>query len=354
LENIEDYPLEDFDSPNFWAIVLPVILCGILSAHFIITFRNHIRSDDGLRSGPALMPFPSPSVIAGTSTPTATPEEPGNRSLLEVVFNRPTATLTPSPTQTPSPTPTYTPTPTATPLPGARRLSEMDGILQVYVPAGPFLMGRAASEDGLEDDQPQHTVDLDAYWIGLTQVTNASYAGCAAAGACQVPCSPETNPNYYDAAYASHPVVYVTWQAAQDYCQWAGGRLPTEAEWERAAGGGFRLYPWGEDDPAENFANLGGVRGSSMPVGSFPDGASPFGALDMGGNVREWVGDWYSPSYYPVSPGANPAGPAEGTERVLRGASWNDPWYYAKVTRRYSHAPDSAGENRGFRCVFIE
>jgi len=213
-------------------------------------------------------------------------------------------------------------------------------------------MGRPAGDEGLEHDQPIHGVELDAYWMDQFQVTNAAYASCVADGACSVPCSPDTNPHYYDANYAGHPVVYVTWQQAEEYCSWSDGHLPSEAEWERAAGGGYRIYPWAGEDPGENFANLGGVNESTVPVGSYPDGASPWGALDMGGNVREWVRDWYSPSYYSYSPASNPTGPDEGTEKVLRGASWNDPWYYAKITRRYAHDPNSAGENRGFRCAY--
>lgn len=314
MENPEVYSLEEAEAPNFWAVAIPALLFGILFAHFFFTWRGHWQANDLPPGGVALTTLAAPD---------------------------------------PAPTPTVPLLPTAAPPPGSQRLSPLDGLVQVYIPAGDFQMGRPASGDELADDQPRHTVWLEAFWIGLTPVTNSAYALCAAAGACEPPCSPETNPHYYDPAYASHPVVYVTWQAAQDYCRWAGGRLPAEAEWERAAGGdGWREYPWGDADPAENLANLGGIRDTTTVVGSFPDGASPFGVLDLGGNVREWTADWYAPDYYTVSPAENPAGPAAGSERVLRGASWNDPWYYARVTRRYAHAPDSAGENRGFRCAF--
>ena len=318
LENLEPYPLEETESPNYWAVVLPILLFGILCAHFFLTWRERWRTSTSPAVGIALAP-------------------------LTVSFRVPTPTAAP------------TPLPTTAPPPGSQRVSQVDHLVQVYVPAGDFQMGRGASDGELEDDQPRHPVWLEGFWIGLTPVTNAAYAQCEAAGVCEPPCSAETNPHYYDPAYASHPVVYVTWQAAQDYCHWAGGRLPAEAEWERAAGGdGWREYAWGDADPAENLANLGGVRDTTSAVGSFPDGASPFGVLDMGGNVREWMADWYAPDYYQVSPAANPPGPDLGTERVLRGASWNDPWYYAKLTRRYAHAPESAGANRGFRCVFDE
>ncbi|NPV74801.1 MAG: SUMF1/EgtB/PvdO family nonheme iron enzyme [Anaerolineae bacterium] len=316
MENPDVYSLEEAESPHFWAAAIPVLLFGILFVHFFFTWRARWQKSDLSHKSDTGAPL---IILAHT------------------------------------PMPTIPPLPTAAPPPGAQRLSPLDGIVQVYIPAGNFQMGRSASGDELSDDQPQHTVWLDAFWIGLTPATNAAYSLCVASGDCKPPCSPETNPHYYDPVYASHPVVYVTWQAAQDYCRWAGGRLPTEAEWERAAGGdGWREYPWGEADPAENLANLGGFNESTMPVGSFPEGASPFGVLDMGGNVREWTADWYAPDYYPVSPAANPQGPPTGTERVLRGASWNDPWYYAKLTRRYAHAPDSAGANRGFRCAFDE
>lgn len=333
MENADIFTLEESETPSYWGVVLPILLCGALFAHFFLTWRSRWQESSHPRGETAAL---FPAAPAGT---TASP---------------PVAALS---LVTPAPTiaPTIPPQPAATSLPGSQRVSPMDGLVQVYIPAGDFQMGRSAGDDQFEDDQPQHTVWLDAFWIGLTPVTNAAYALCEAEGICELPCSPETNPHYYDPAYTSHPVVYVTWQAAQDYCRWAGGRLPTEAEWERTAGAdGWREYPWGDPDPAENLANLGGLHDETTPVGSFPAGASPFGVLDMGGNVREWVADWYDPNYYQVSAAANPQGPDSGTMRALRGASWNDPWYYAKLTRRYAHDPGSPGANRGFRCVFDE
>lgn len=222
---------------------------------------------------------------------------------------------------------------------------------QIYIPSGKFKMGLPVRDGVIEhDNQPMHVVYLDAFWIGQTTVTNAQYARCVETGSCNLPCSEETNPHFYDPEYANHPVVYVTWFDAQQFCEWSGGRLPTEAEWERGAGRG--MYPWGDDDPDADHVNVDNQFDGTKPVGSFPAGASLFGLLDMGGNVREWVADWYSSNYFAKSPEDNPTGPENGEEKALRGASWHDPWHYAKTHRRYKHVPGSAGDNRGFRCVY--
>ncbi len=232
----------------------------------------------------------------------------------------------------------------------------------VFVPAGSFTMG---SNSGNSDEQPVHTVYLDAYWIDRTEVTVDAYAACVAAGGCTAP-----NGNYGSATYCNygapgrgnHPINCVDWYKSQAYCTWAGKRLPTEAEWEKAArDSDARTYPWGEATATcayavMNDASAGGNGcglNHTAPVGSKPAGASPYGALDMAGNVWEWVNDWYSSTYYWVSPSANPPGPAGGNSRVLRGGSWDDNsgFGYLRASNRTYDTPafwsDFVG---GFRC----
>ena len=165
----------------------------------------------------------------------------------------------------------------------------------VFVPAGEFLMGSAEGDtDAGASEKPQHTVYLDAFWIDRVEVTNAMYARCVEAGACKTPTAygnPSTN--YLKAGLENYPVVFVSWSDAQAYCQWAGGRLPTEAEWEKAARGtDGRIYPWGNEPPNAQRCNFAQEHGGpdapanpETPVGAYPAGASPYGALDMAGNV---------------------------------------------------------------------
>jgi formylglycine-generating enzyme required for sulfatase activity len=235
----------------------------------------------------------------------------------------------------------------------------------VYVPAGEFLMG---SEDANadNDEAPEHTVYLDAYWIYKHEVTNEQYAkflnemgNQSEGGATWLDASDE-DANIHehggqwtaDSGYADHPVVEVTWYGAQAYCEWVGGRLPTEAEWEKAARGeDGNTYPWGEASPNCDLAQYSGCSGDAITVGSLPAGASEYGALDMAGNVWEWVADWYDADYYKNSPTQNPTGPASGTTRVLRGGSW---FSYERVLRaslRLRSSPVGSNLNLGFRCV---
>lgn len=268
-----------------------------------------------------------------TFTPTATPT------------TLPTNTPTTLPTNTPTTEPTSSPTPTPEPIREIiTRVAGRDNMVQVYVPAGEFLMGKG----------PVHLVYLDTFWIDRTEVTNRMYALCVSSGSCLPPerISSYTRDFYYgNSDYANYPVVYVRWEDANNYCQWAGRRLPTEAEWEKAARGvDGRTYPWGEDIDCIN-ASYDGCVENITAVGSYPTWASPYGAFDMAGNVWEWVADWYDRDYYQNPPAQNPTGPEEGMFRVIRGGSWLSPDRYVQVTFRDWGEPDYVDYVLGFRCA---
>lgn len=233
----------------------------------------------------------------------------------------------------------------------------------VLVPAGTFLMGSA---DGEKDESPPHTVDLAAFLVDRTEVTNAAYAlFWRADGGAESPHTPAGFEGNGSAGWPEvarlrpdHPVVGVTWFGAEAYCRWTGRRLPTEAEWEKAARGtDGRVWPWGNDvTPDSTRANLhgegDGYPRSTAPAGAFPPGASPFGALDMAGNVWEWVSDWYGADFYAKSPRRNPKGPDRGGVRTLRGGSWRTARVYARTTyRNSSFLPTEGLEDVGFRCA---
>ncbi len=241
------------------------------------------------------------------------------------------------------------PAPATTPVPTPNiidsKTNHIDEAVLVYVPAGEFLMG-SEDEDAWDDEKPEHLVYLDAFWIYQTEVTNRQYNLCVNAGACDYSREPDND----------HPVTNVFRQDGRQYCQWAGGRLPTEAEWEKAARGtDRRRYPWGDDQPTCNLANFSECLGGTAPVGSYPLGTSPYGALDMAGNVWEWVYDGYDPDYYSLSPYENPTGPSGGGyDATMRGGSWQDPARNLRVTARFSteglYDPIIL-ESYGFRCV---
>lgn len=258
------------------------------------------------------------------------------------------------------------------------------GVKMVKVPAGSFIRGSdvetAQAEcqalyaggsceiEEFEDEIPSRTIVLDDFWIDQTEVTNAMYADCVDAGGCSPPDKNQSNgvSNYYpNSQYANYPVLYVSWPAAQNYCQWRGARLPSEAEWEKAARGtGGNLYPWGNTFQG-NLANfcdtncpydwaLQGVSdgyADTAPVGSYPLGASLYGAYDLAGNVWEWTADWYSGQYYASARPENPPGPESGTERVLRGGAWNCVGSILRGATRLGEDPNGTFFNVGFRCA---
>jgi formylglycine-generating enzyme required for sulfatase activity len=241
---------------------------------------------------------------------------------------------------------------------------------QVYIPAGTFRMG-GMDVRRLPNEVPEHDVTLDAFWMDQLEVTNAMYGLCVSAGACALPQNlrSQRRPAYFmNPEFKDYPVIYVTWGQAKTYCEWAGRRLPTEAEWERAGrGDDFRTFPWGEDKADGLRANFNMLVGDTSRVGTYPAGASPFGVLDMAGNVAEWVSDFYGFDYSRALENTlNPTGPVTSASfnRVVRGGSLGDAEINIRVSKRssvrgsnLSASPDSTaylGDSSpriGFRCA---
>lgn len=228
------------------------------------------------------------------------------------------------------------------------------GVPMVFVPAGNFIMGSNISDAA--DEKPSHSVFLDDYYIDKFEATNARYKACVDVGECDPPKHPyffaETpKKKYYsNSQYDDYPVIYVDWNMAKAYCEWRGARLPTEAEWEKAARGDAdeRIYPWGDNLECGQ-ANYYQCVNLPSEVGTYGLGKSPYGAYDMAGNVLEWVADLYSANYYQTSPGQNPLGPDSGQSRIVRGGSWTK--FDVRVTNRIGVAPSSATFDIGFRCA---
>ena len=239
----------------------------------------------------------------------------------------------------------------------------------IHIPAGEFAMGAAAGQDdlALAEERPQHLIYLSEFWMEQTEVTNARYQVCVAEGACAAPkkLDSRTRSSYHNhPGYANYPVVNVTHEQAGAYCQWAGGRLPTEAEWEKAARGAEgRLFAWGDQFPNSLLTNFNAIISDTAEVGSYPQGATPEGLLDMTGNVWEWVADWYDQGRYrkavvaTAEPGglpkgdADPTGPASGTDRAVRGGGFMSETQFVRASNRWNRPPEAYHHAVGFRCV---
>ena len=275
-----------------------------------------------------------------------------------------TETLTPNS----KPMASLTFTPTFTPTSLQAEITDAKGVSMLLVPAGKFVMGSSAREgflecsrhysycyeSGFKDVEPAHKVYLDAFYIDKYEVTNAQYKVCVEQGACEPPrkIDAQYHSSYYDnTEFAEYPVVNVDWKQSQDYCEWRQSNLPTEAQWEKAArSDDNRTYSWGEDLSCQ-YANYAGCEGDLTAFGSYEDGKSPYGVYEMIGNVSEWVADWYSETYYSISPIENPLGPESGQFRVMRGGSYGA---YVSSLMTYSRSgafPDRYSSSLGFRCA---
>jgi serine/threonine-protein kinase len=237
---------------------------------------------------------------------------------------------------------------TATPDIGLTMTSGQDEMVMNFVPAGEFMMGSSdADVDAEQDEKPQHAVYLAAYWMDRTEVTNALYARCVTAEVC----TPVISLRSDAGQLPDYPVQGVTWTQSSDYCQWVGRRLPTEAEWEKAARGvDGRIYPWGNTPPDPIRANFDSLTGDAVAAHSYLEGASPYGILQMAGNVWEWSADWYTEDYYEKASYENPQGAPSGIMRVLRGGAWNTTARALRVANRFWAFPQR-NDFDGFRCA---
>jgi formylglycine-generating enzyme required for sulfatase activity len=294
------------------------------------------------------------------------------------------ATETQEATATPSPEPTVA---TVEPTLPSEIISDQDGMVQIYIPAGEFIMG-SDDEDAKKTvaggvaspEIPVNRVYLEGYWIDKYEITNAQYRLCVEQGPCIAPLLPDTFmgfPYYDNPEYADYPVIYVDYYMARDYCAWAGRRLPSEAEWAKAARGtDGRRYTWGDDPVTSERANFCDVNcpkthadpnyddgyAETAPVGSFPAGASPYGVMDMAGNVWEWTSTIPQPYPYDRLDGREEPDLrardevvfGDGPQRVWRGGTWANGTWWLRASIRYHAVPGYWHNSLGFRCAASE
>ena len=295
---------------------------------------------------------------------------------------------TPTVEQEPLPS-SSSPAPTPTAITIQTRLSTKDGMTLVLIPKGEFIMGstdedieKVASQcngckaENFLQEKPKHTVYLDDYWIDIHEVTNAMFKKFVNDIGYQTEAETRGNSSILDIQsnqwvqkegvdwqhpYSPEsgieesldlPVVHVSWQDATAYCDWAGRSLPTEAEWEKAARGtDARIFPWGDTIDCNKANHVNCALNHLSPVDAFPQGASPYGVLDMAGNVSEWTADWYNVAYYASSAQENPSGPLSGSGRVIRGGAYVDFSWWLRTASRYLTEPTASSYILGFRCA---
>jgi len=317
-----------------------LIVLGLTGVWYGLTMITKIKPSTITYENSAL-----PALIGST-------EETPNTAINFTPTLAPIKTNTPVPTQSVRMTRTLSPTltPSSTPV-YVRMTWEKDNMQMVYVPAGEFTMGRSGGQPEAEP----HLVYLDAYWIDQTEVSNAMYTLCVRAGECKTPRknNSATRESYYDnPQYANYPVIWLNWRDAYNYCAWAGKRLPSEAEWEKAARGtDGRAYPWGSSFSCLH-ANLCG--GDTAPVDAYSSGVSPYGALNLVGNVHEWVWDTWKADYYKNSPYQNPVNLYSHGTQVMRGSSYsfgNPLGIQVDAAYRDMAPPDFNDAAWGFRCA---
>ena len=321
---------------GFFYLVLSLLLISVMYGFYQLG-RSATR--------PTLL-NPPPRVSEIIVTPTNAPG-------LAVVTESPAPTETVNPTETAIPTETQSPTETSVPALGSSKVRVKDGAEMLYIPEGEFEMG---SNSGQEDEKPVRNIYLDGYWIDKFEVTNGLYQKCVNEGVCKEPSQFDSNTRnsyYKNPIYNNYPVIFVDWNQANTYCQWAGGDLPTEAQWEKAARGtNGSEFPWGNARPNRPFSNLvDPYMRDTSEVGFYPEGASFYGVMDMAGNAWEWVADWYK-AYYDPDVTENPQGPENGEYRVRRGGAWYSESSYLRSAYRFNYAyPNEVDRGTGFRCV---
>jgi serine/threonine protein kinase len=347
-------PTDPTRRPAVWiaALIGGVALLAVLSG-LVLALRSVNRDTSSATAVASGVPAVGPP----SATPMATQVADKIPTATFTLSPSPQPSETPEPSQTPTPTqtPTFTPTsnpfaPPASPVQGDTWLRPIDGMVLVYVPPGTFQMGSNTSDPAAQPwEFPRHSVTLsDGFWLDRTEVNNEQYGRCLADGTCgATACANEAAYNAPD-----QPAVCVTWFDAQDYCAWVGGQVPSEAQWEYAARGpDGRIYPWGNNTPDSTLLNYNNNVGRPAAVGSYPGGASWVGALDMAGNVWEWVYDWYDEGYYGNSSALNPTGPNNGEYRVFRGGGWPSNSALVRVATRFGSTPTDEDVGLGIRCI---
>ena len=237
---------------------------------------------------------------------------------------------------------------------------------KVFIPAGTFLRGCDPEHNGgfgcPADELPLRTIFLDAFYIDRQLRTNNEYAACVEDGACTLPSklsSKERDDYYGNPIYARYPVIFVNWLQAEAYCEWAGGSIPTEAQWEKAARGSSdtRAFPWGDATPTCELSNSliggSGCIDDTTAVGSYsPIANSPYGVQDLTGNVYEFMNDWYFGGYYHIAPDSNPQGPLTGTHKVRRSGAYGSSESFLRVATRIPVNLTGSQNYLGFRCAY--